>query len=82
MPHMIQTLLIVERIGMEILLVGKTWSNLLEEVNELDNDLGYTPISMSNFNLLHCQHFKYYVINSYGNNFYHCGTYASFKDLL
>ena len=58
MPHVTQTIPIGERIGMDILLVGITWSTLLEEVNELDSDLGYTLLFMSNFNLLHCQHFK------------------------
>ena len=43
MPHMTRTLPTGEKIGTEMLPVGTTWSNLLQEVNNLDGDLGYTP---------------------------------------
>ena len=82
MPHMTRTLPTGEKIGTEMLPVGTTWSNLLAEVNNLDKDLGYTPVSMSSFSRLHRQHFKQYVVKSPGDNFSRCGTCASFKDLL
>ena len=82
MPHMTRTLPTGEKIGTEMLPVGTTWTNLLEEVNDLDKDLGYAPVSMSNLSRLHRQHFKQYVIKSPGDNFSRCGTCAAFKDLL
>ena len=82
MPHMTRTLPTGEKIGTEMLPVGTTWCNLLQEVNNLDGDLGYTPISTSTFSRLHRQHYKQYVIKSPGDNFSRCGTCAAFKDLL
>ena len=68
MPHMTRTL--------------PTWCNLLQEVNNLDIDIGYTPRSMSIFSRLHRQHYKHYVIKRPGDNFSRCGTCATFKNLL
>ena len=65
----------------EMLLVGTTWSNLLQNVN-LDGVLGYTPISISSFSRLHWQYYKQYVIKSLGDNFSRCRTCATFKNLL
>ena len=62
--------------------VRTMWSNPLQEVNNLDGDLGYFPISILNFSHLHQQHYKQYVIKNLGDNFLHCGTCATFKDLL
>ena len=42
MPHMTQTLPTGEKIGLEMLPMGTTWSNLSEEVNDLDKNLGHT----------------------------------------
>ena len=47
MLHMTRTLPTGEKIGTEMLPVRTSWTNLLEEVNELDKGLGYAPISMS-----------------------------------
>jgi hypothetical protein len=82
MPHMTRTLPNGEKIGTEMLPVGTTWTNLFGEVNDLDKDLGYAPVSMANFSRLHRQQFKQYVIKSPGDNFSRCGTCAAFKDLL
>ena len=82
MPHMTRTLPTGKKIGTEMLPVGTTWSNLLQEVDNLDGDLGYAPISMSSFSRIHRQHYKQYVIKSPGDNFSRCGTCAAFKDLL
>ena len=82
MPHMTRTLPNGDKIGTEMLPVGTTWTNLLGEVNDLDKDLGYAPVSMANFSRLHRQQFKQYVIKSPGDNFSRCGTCAAFKDLL
>ena len=62
--------------------MGTTWSNLLQEVNNLDGDLRYASISMSSFNRIHREYYKQYVIKSPGDNFSRCGTCAIFRDLL
>lgn len=68
---------------MEILPTETTWSNLLKEVNELDKDLGHIHVSVLDFSWLYQQYFKkLYVINNLGDNFFHCETCATFKDLL
>ena len=53
MSHMTQTLPTVEKMGIEMLHVGTTWSNLLQEMKDLKGDLVYTPIFVSSFNRLH-----------------------------
>ena len=53
MPHTTQTLPTSEKIRMEMLHVGTTWSNLLHEVNDLDRELGYTPIFVLSFSHLY-----------------------------
>ena len=61
---------------------GKNLVQHVAEVNDLDIDLGITPIPMSSFSRLHRQHFKQYIMKSPSDNFSHFGTCIAFKNLL
>lgn len=82
MPHRSRTLDTGERVVEQVLPSGVTWVDLLEEVNVVNDKLGFPPISRASFSQLWLAKFKQCVTKRSGDGFARCAKCDSFKAML
>jgi hypothetical protein len=81
MPHKIRTLLSGENVVKMVLPTGTKWKNILMDVNEVGENAGCGPISLSKLSVIKNQQFAEYITKRPGDKFARCCTCGKYKGL-
>ena len=81
MPHKTWTLPSGEKFVQMVLLTGTKWKNIFMDVNEIGENAGCGPISLSKLSVIKNQQFAEYITNIPGDKFARYSTCKKYKGL-
>ena len=81
MPHKMRTLPSGEKVVQMVLPTGTKWKNILMDVNEVGENVGCGPISLSKLSVIKNQQFAEYITKRPGDKFARCSACEKYKGL-
>jgi hypothetical protein len=81
MSHKTRTLPSGKNVVEMVLLTGTKWKNILMDVNEVGENAGYGPISLSKLSVIKNHQFAEYITKRHGDKFAKCSACEKYKGL-